>query len=395
MNEKRFLAIVALAFLGTQSSALMLAPLLVGIADEFDTSVAMAGQVATATFVAWAISVVSVGPFSDYFGRRPVALIGLTLLAVGAFGSALSPNLATLMVMRVATGFGGGMIPPNGMAAVADVVPVERRAKVIGGLLAVTTASQVIGLPMVAWVADLGGWRAPFVVMGSLLALCTLFNWLWFPKAEIAVTRTFSFFSRYRSLLAKPVIRAIVTVNFAQRIAFMGLFSYLATYLIDDYDMSVGATALPLAVVGIGTVVGSFVGGQAANRSDRMPLIAVSALVAGGASAALFSMEIPVWAVVALATGAMGLLSIAWTVLISAITEASSQSRATGVGLLGISNQTGAVGGAALGGLLLAAGGFPGIGYLCLGVVVFSVVVIVFFLRESASSAKLLVDEPL
>ena len=395
MNEKRFLAIVALAFLGTQSSALMLAPLLVDIADEFDTSVAMAGQVATATFVAWAISVVSVGPFSDYFGRRPVALIGLALLAVGAFGSALSPNLATLMVMRVATGLGGGMIPPNGMAAVADVVPAERRAQVIGGLLAVTTASQVIGLPMVAWVADLGGWRAPFVVMGSLLALCTLLNWLWFPKAEIAVTRTFSFFSRYRSLLAKPVIRAIVTVNFAQRIAFMGLFSYLATYLIDDYDMSVGATALPLAVVGIGTVVGSFVGGQAANRSDRMPLIAVSALVAGGASAALFSMEIPVWAVVALATGAMGLLSIAWTVLINAITEASSQSRATGVGLLGISNQTGAIGGAAMGGLLLAVGGFSGIGYLCLGVVVFSVVVIVFFLRESASSAKLLVDEPL
>ncbi len=395
MNEKRFLAIVALAFLGTQSSALMLAPLLVGIADEFDTSVAMAGQVATATFVAWAISVVSVGPFSDYFGRRPVALIGLTLLAVGAFGSALSPNLATLMVMRVATGFGGGMIPPNGMAAVADVVPVERRAKVIGGLLAVTTASQVIGLPMVAWVADLGGWRAPFVVMGSLLALCTLLNWLWFPKAEIGMTKTFSFFSRYRSLLAKPVIRTIVTVNFVQRIAFMGLFSYLATYLIDDYDMSVGATALPLAVVGIGTVVGSFVGGQVANRSDRMPLIAVSALVAGGASAALFSMDIPVWAVVTLATGAMGLLSIAWTVLISAITEASSQSRATGVGLLGISNQTGAIGGAAMGGLLLAVGGFSGIGYLCLGVVVFSVVVIVFFLRESASSAKLLVDEPL
>ena len=96
----------------------------------------------------------------------------------------------------------------------------------------------------------------------------------------------------------------------------------------------------------------------------------------------------------ALATGALGLLSLPWTVLINAITEASSESRATGVGLLGISNQTGAVGGAALGGLLLAATGFPGIGYLCLGAVVFSALAIVFFLREAGADAKLLVDEP-
>ncbi len=393
MNERRFLYVVALAFFATQSSALMLAPLLVDIGDEFGTSVAVAGQLATATFIAWAISVVSVGPFSDFFGRRPVALTGLILLAVGVLGSAFAPNLPTLMALRVVTGLGGGMIPPNGMAAVADVVPPEKRAKVVGSLIAITTSSQVIGLPLVAGVADIGGWRAPFVAVGSLLVLCVLLNWFWFPKATVVADRSFSFFSRYRSLLAKTVIRAIVAANFAQRVAFMGLFSYLATYLIDDYGMSVGATALPLALVGIGTVVGSYIGGHVASRSDRMSWTTASAVAAGIAAVFLFTVDVPAWAVVALATGALGLLSLPWTVLINAITEASSESRATGVGLLGISNQTGAVGGAALGGLLLAATGFPGIGYLCLGAVVFSALAIIFFLREATADAKLLVDE--
>jgi predicted MFS family arabinose efflux permease len=383
MNEKRFLTAVALAFFFTQSSALMLAPLLVDIAEEFDLSVAVAGQVATATFAAWAISVVSVGPFSDYFGRRPVALTGLALLFIGAIGSGFAPNFLALIIMRVVTGLGGGMIPPNGMSAVSEVVSAARRARVIGGLLAVTTASQVISLPLVAGVADIGGWRAPFFLMGSLLALCTLLNWFWFPRNAAPADRTFSFFSRYRSLLSMSVIRAIVAANFAQRIAFMGLFSYLATYLIDDYGMSVGATALPLAVVGIGTVVGSYVGGLVANRRGRMPLITACALAAGALCALLFAIDLRVWAVVALATGALGLLSICWSVLINAITEASSESRATGVGLLGISNQTGAVGGAALGGLLLAAVGFPGIGFLCLGAAVVSAVVIVLFMRNT------------
>ena len=52
MNQNRFLAAVAMAFFSTQSSSLMLAPLLVDIAAEFDVSVAVAGQVATATFAA-------------------------------------------------------------------------------------------------------------------------------------------------------------------------------------------------------------------------------------------------------------------------------------------------------------------------------------------------------
>ena len=382
MNQTRFLAAVAMAFFATQGTALMLAPLLVAIAADFDTSVAVAGQVATATFAAWAVSVVSVGPLSDSFGRRPVALTGLSLLSISVLASAFEPNLGTLMALRVLTGLGGGMIPPNGMAAVVDVVPQARRAKIVAGLIAFTTLSSVIGVPLVALAADLGGWRVSFVAVGSLLAACAVLNLFWFPRGAVTRDRSFSFFSRYRSLLALPVLRAILAANFAQRIAFMGMFSYLATYMIDHYGMSVGAVALPLVFVGIGTVIGSYIGGYVANRNDRMHLIAVCASGGGIAALFLFSVDIPVWAVVVTATGATALLSIPWTVLITVITEVSSQSRATGVGLLGVSNQTGAVGGAALGGYLLAAGGFPGVGYLCLGAVAFSVVVIVFFLRE-------------
>ena len=394
MNQNRFLAAVAMAFFSTQSSSLMLAPLLVDIAAEFDVSVSIAGQVATVTFAAWAVSVVSVGPLSDSLGRRPVALAGLSLLASGVLVSAFAPNLETLMVTRVVTGLGGGMIPPNGMAAVTEVISPARRAQVVGGLIAFTTLSSVIGVPIVAVIADTGGWRLPFLVIGSLLGACLVLNWFWFPRSTAAGARSFSFFSRYRTLLALPVLRAILVANFAQRIAYMGMFSYLATYLIDDYGISVGAVALPLAFVGIGTVAGSYIGGPVANRADRMPLVAGSAIAGGLAALALFSVDFPVWIVVAISTLSIALLSIPWTVLITVCTEVSGQSRATGIGLLGVSNQTGAVGGAALGGILLAASGFSGIGYLCLGAVVFSAVVISVFMRGLGADAKLLLDEP-
>jgi predicted MFS family arabinose efflux permease len=382
MSQHRFVAAVALGMFVTQSASLMLAPLLAAMATEFNTSVAVAGQLATVTFAAWGVSVVAVGPMSDSFGRRPVALTGLSLLSVGVLASVFAPNLGTLMALRVVTGLGGGMIPPNSMAAVADSVPPARRAQTVGGLMAFASLSSVIGVPLVAVVADSGGWRLPFLVVGSLLAACTLLNWFWFPKGEGAGLRSSSFFSRYRTLLAIPVFRAALTVNFAQRMAYIALFSYLAAYMIDAYGMTVGAVALPLAFVGIGTVIGSYIGGHVADRKDRMPLIGASALTGGAAALLLFSLEVPVWAAVAIATGAISLLSVPWPVLITFSAEVSSHSRATGVGLLGASNQSGGVGGAALGGVLLAAIGFPGVGYLCLGATAFSMLVIALFMRR-------------
>ena len=383
MSQRRFLAAVALGMFFSQSTSLMLAPLLVAMANEFDTSVAVAGQLATATFAAWGVSVVTVGPMSDSFGRRPVALTGLSLLSIGVVASAFAPNLETLMALRIVTGLGGGMIPPNSMAAVADSVPPARRAQIIGGIMAFATLSGVIGVPLVAVAADSGGWRLPFLVIGILLAACTLLNWFWFPKNEDEGLRSLSFFSRYRLILAIPVFRAALTVNVAQRMAYIALFSYLAAYLIKTYDMSVGAIAVPLALVGIGTVVGSYIGGPLANRKDRMPLMAISSLAGGAATLLLFLIEVPVWAAVAIATGAVALLSVAWPLMITFSAEISTQSRATGVGLLGASNQSGGVGGAAIGGVLLAASGFPGVGYLCLGATAFSALVIALFMRQA------------
>jgi DHA1 family inner membrane transport protein len=308
--------------------------------------------------------------------------------------SAFSPNLETLMALRVLTGLGGGMIPPNSMAAVADSVSPAKRAQVVGALMAFSTLSSVIGVPLVALSADSGGWRVPFVAIGSLLAACALLNLLWFPKSAGAGLRSFSFISRYRNLLAMPVFRSALAVNLTQRMAYFALFSYLAAYLIDAYDMNVGAVALPLGFVGMGTVIGSYAGGIVANRKDRMPLAAVATLIGGAGTLLLFSTDAPLWATVAIATAAISLLSIGWPVVITLSTEVSGQSRATGIGILGVSNQSGGVGGAALGGILLASIGFPGVGYLCLGAAVFSALIIVLFMRQADAGAKLLVDEP-
>ena len=89
-------------------------------------------------------------------------------------------------------------------------------------------------------------------------------------------------------------------------------------------------------------------------------------------------------AVAALGTG---LLSITFPVLVAASTEYSGESKATGVGLMGFSNQAGGFLGAGIAGALLAGAGYAGVGYLCLGVTIVSALLTSLFGRQFGETA--------
>ena len=83
------LIVLSACFFLVMAVSLMMGPLLVDLADEFDTSLAVAGQFASANFIGWAIIAPLVGPISDSYGRRPIALTGLGLITLGLMVSAV------------------------------------------------------------------------------------------------------------------------------------------------------------------------------------------------------------------------------------------------------------------------------------------------------------------
>ena len=386
MRQTRFLAITGTAMFLAQLVGLMLAPLLVALSDEFDVSVTAAGQVAAVTFGAWAVSVITVGPISDSFGRRPVAVAGLTLLSASVIASSFAPSFEALLGLRILTGLSGGMIPPNSMAAVADVLPPEKRAKAFGILMALASLSSVVGMPLVAVMTGAGGWRVPFFVIGCLLFVCAVFHWFWYPKIERSGPRTFSFISRYKQMASISLFRTALAANLLQRMAFYATISYLAAYLISEHGFSVGETAVPLAIVGIGVVIGSMMAGSVAALRRRAQIVAGCAVVGGLAAFLLLSFDISAWGTVGVALVGITFISIGWPTFLAISTEISGSSQATAVGMLGASNQMGGVGGAAIGGAVLALGGFSTIGFFCLGTVLLSAVVLQFGMSPGKSS---------
>src|SRR5919108_2891451 len=123
------LILLCAAALPTALSVVMLGPLLVALAHEFQTSVAVVGQLAAATAITWGLTAPLAGPVSDAYGRRRLLLIGLMLMALGMLGSVLAWNYSALLTFRLLTGMGAAAVTPNSIAAIAEVFPPTGRGK--------------------------------------------------------------------------------------------------------------------------------------------------------------------------------------------------------------------------------------------------------------------------
>ncbi len=381
------MVVLSLTVFSSHSAVFIVPPLLVEIASDLDVSVPVAGQLATATFAAWAVSLVSAGPLSDSFGRRPVALVGLVVLLGSVLASAFAPNIETLLALRALTGLAGGTIPPTSIGVVSDVISPARRAQAVTAVLAMQGVVSAVTVPMVAVLADWGSWRTPFLVVGALLAVALLANLAWYPRDSRERLRDWVFFSRYWDLLSLRYFRVGMAVGMTQRIAFWATINYFAAHLINSYGLDVGFVAVPLAITAVGQVVGSYSAAYVAKRRQRAALMAVVSLAGGVCALVFFSVELDLWISVAVATVGTGLLSLPIPTLVAASTEYSGESKSTGASLMGLSNQSAGVLGAGIAGALLAQMGYAGIGYLCLAVTIASALMTPLFGRQFGEQA--------
>ena len=368
-----------------RASMLMLGPLLVELATDFDTSIAVAGQLAAATFITWGITAPLVGPISDTYGRRPVLLIGLLLMALGILGSGAAWSYGSLLATRLITGVGSAMLPPTIMAALADTLPPEKVGKAVGFITASSWVGVALGLPVIALLGYVGGWRLPFYITGGLSLALWVPLWLRLPSGQRRLGQSLNLFNRFKDIGRQSASWHVLIANSAQQAVLLGLTTYFAAYMIESHGWDEANTAPGLALIGVGAVIGSFAGGSIAGRARRLDWLVGINLIGGVVVGLLFALDVSGWVVVAMAFVASTLVSISMPVLMTMIMHLAGESRGTAGGMFSTSNQFGGVVGASAGGVMLSLGGFQAVGFLYLVAAVLSAAVIGFMMRRSAA----------
>ncbi|WP_344837691.1 MFS transporter [Nonomuraea dietziae] len=113
-----------MALFAVGTDGFIIAGLLPQIAADLDVSVAVAGQLVTAFALAFAVSAPILGALTSGMDRRAALLLALAIFVVGNAATAVGPNYEVVIIARVVTAMGAGLIgaprprshPSNGAA---------------------------------------------------------------------------------------------------------------------------------------------------------------------------------------------------------------------------------------------------------------------------------------
>ena len=110
------------------------------------------------------ISVPFYGKLSDFFGRKPLLLFGITVFLVGSALSGLSQTMEQLILFRGIQGIGAGSLFPISLAVIGDLFTPAERGKYQGLFGAVFGLSALVGPALGGLITDNVGWHWIFFV---------------------------------------------------------------------------------------------------------------------------------------------------------------------------------------------------------------------------------------
>ncbi|HEX5811450.1 MAG TPA: MFS transporter [Pseudonocardia sp.] len=329
--------------------------LLPQVAADLAVSVPTAGNLVTA----YAVGVVVGAPLLTAAGarrsRRTLLLAFMGLFAVGNGLAALAPGFGTLLAARFLSGLPHGAFFGIAALVAADLAGPTRRASAVGWLFLGLTVANLVGVPAATVFGGVVGWRLAFALIAGVALLCVAGMLLTVPRDAGAGGVAVGLRAELAVLRRPAVLLALAMVVFGCG----GLFTfstYIAPMTTEVTGWPPAAVPVMLALLGLGMTAGTFLGGRIADRMDGLRaavvVLGAQAVVLLGAVAAVHSRVLAPVAAFAVGALSLALVPVVQTVVVDAARDAPVLASASMQSGFNIANALGA----ALGGLVLAAG---------------------------------------
>lgn len=200
-----------------------------------------------------------IGGLSDWFGRRPVLLISLVVMAVDYVVMAIAGSIWLLVLARIAGGITAAT-HATANAVIADMSAPEDRAAGFGLSGAAFGVGFILGPLMGGFLAEYGT-RAPFWAAAVLAGGNAVLGWIVLKETVTADNRRPFDWRRANPLgtlrhLAKlPQIRWLIVVYFLYQLAFAAYPSVWAYFGVERFGWTPAVIGMSLAIFGIAMVV--------------------------------------------------------------------------------------------------------------------------------------------
>ncbi|WP_417526712.1 MFS transporter [Marinomonas shanghaiensis] len=268
--------LIALGAFSLGMASYVMAGLVPMVMNDFDVSVATAGQLVTAFTLAYGIGSPIFVALLPVNKQRTALLLALLIFSIANLSSAWAATYTQLVMTRILAGIGAGVYLAMGISAATIVVPKNQRGKSIAIVMGGMASGTVLGVPIGLILADYFGWASTMwliailggvAVVGLTLCLPSL------PDTEAASLR------EKLLVMADVKVARILTVSLLAAIASLGMYTYLASFMLNDSFGGVSNVTPWLWVWGIGGILGSFLVGSFTDRINDSSLVAIIMLI--------------------------------------------------------------------------------------------------------------------
>jgi len=247
--------IIALTSFAASLSTRALDPVLPHVAADFGISIATAAGFSAVYAFTFAIVQPAVGAAADLFGKARLMIVCLVLLGVANMLGAMAGSFPLLFASRILAGIASGGIFPVALGLTSDLVAPDKRQVAIGRTLAGSMTGNLLGASLSGLIGDFLGWRGVLVVLGALAALTSIAVAAGFRGAKLSrppKTNLSMLKHGYRTIFSNPNAAICYSAVFIEGCCVLGLFPYIAQFLVDLGEPSLSIAGLVIAGFAIG-----------------------------------------------------------------------------------------------------------------------------------------------
>lgn len=201
----------------------------------------------------------TVGSLSDRFGRRPVLLVSLAVMAADYVVMALAGSIWLLLIARIIGGIAAAT-QSTALAFIADVSKPEEKSKNFGLVGAAFGIGFVVG-PVIGGLLGEFGTRAPFWA-AAILATCNfLLGWFVMPETVTdRIRRKFEWrranpFGAVMALNKLPGVTRYILLFLLYELAFIVYPATWAYFTQERFGWSPGMVGVSLALFGVSMAI--------------------------------------------------------------------------------------------------------------------------------------------
>lgn len=271
----------------------MYLPALPAIEADLGGSVATTQMTLTAFFIAFGLSQLVYGPWSDQSGRRLPLLVGLAIFTVGSLGCALAPDISWLIAFRFLQGLGAAVVMVIPRAIIRDMHTGYLATKLMALVMLVISVSPMLAPLVGTGIIAVSSWRGIFFVL-SAAALLSVAMTLFaleetLPKDQRVPARPRVLLGGMRILFTDPLFLGLTFIGGFGMASFF-VFIASASFV---YTGQYGLTLLQFSLAFAFNALGFFAASQtAAGLGQRFGVTRVVSLAVLGFALATMTLAV-------------------------------------------------------------------------------------------------------